>query len=376
MHKTEKEKGESGKLETAALAESVHLTAYRNYRSLSLRLAPGFNVLSGLNAQGKTNFLEALAFVSTTRLLRGRRDSEAILEGEDQSKVELELGRTRIGMQLERGGRKKAFLNGMSLPRAADLIGRFPCCCVTSFDLAMVRGEPSDRRLFLDLELSALYPAYLRHLTEYKRALEHRNALIRHSGGWVTPEAFEPWEAPLAEHGSALRSMRLTYLQALLPTAQVVHREMGQGETLDLVYAPGDESTDSESLAQALFASRQHDLHRGGTSVGPHRDDVLLKIDGREAKHFGSQGQQRTAVIAVKLGCLDVAREILGMTPILLLDDILSDLDAERRALLVEAVLARAGQAVLTCTEASAAGPRILSQAALFEVHQGEIRGV
>jgi DNA replication and repair protein RecF len=356
--------------------EEVRLSAFRNYRDQTLALGSGFNVLAGPNAQGKTNFLEALHLLSTTRLLRGQRDGDAVMEGEGRAQVEADLliSRTTLGIVLERGVRKRAFVNGASLPRAADLIGRMPCVCVSAADMEIARGEPSVRRLFLDLELSALYPAYLRHLSLYKRALEQRNALLRDAEGEPDVPAIEPWETQLAEHGSALRQTRVKALGALAAPAEQVHREIGGGERLAVSYVPKDEGMAPEDLLDALARSRALDAMRGGTSVGPHRDDLALEIQGRDARGFGSQGQQRTAVIALKLGCLARAREVLGAPPILLLDDILSDLDERRRESLVEVVLQTAGQAVLTCTEAAAAGERILAAARVFEVRQGAIK--
>jgi DNA replication and repair protein RecF len=360
---------------TLGVAE-LSLEGFRNYDHLSLGLSPGFNVLTGRNAQGKTNFLEALYLLATTRLLRGQRDAEAIKEGRTRAIVAAEMiqSRTRVAITLERGIRKRASLNGLNLPRAADLIGRLPCVSIGAEDMAIVRGEPTDRRLFLDLELSSLYPGYLRHLTMYKRALEQRNALLREARETPLPAAlYEPWEAQLAEHGASLRLYRRRFLDRLSPMTAQTHARMGSGERLRLAYAAKDDANDPESLADALAASRGIDAARGGTSAGPHRDDLSLEIDGREARLYGSQGQQRTSVISIKVATLEVARQELGLPPLLLLDDILSDLDERRRALLVEVVLENAGQAVLTCTEAEAAGARILEQARVFEVVAGTV---
>lgn len=357
--------------------DRLELDGFRNYESLSLTLSPGFNVLAGQNAQGKTNFLEALYLLSTTRLLRGQRDAEAVRDGSSRALVACELldVGTRLAVTLERGIRKRASLNGLNLPRASDLIGRLPCVCVSATDMAIVRGEPTDRRLFLDLELSGLYPAYLRHFTLYKRALEQRNALLRDSREWIQPAAmFEPWEDQLAQHGAALRATRRQFVQRLGETTSVVHSRMGSGECLTLGYVVKDPAESADEMREALARSRQLDVARGGTSVGPHRDDLQLDVDGREARLYGSQGQQRTSVISLKLATLEVARDELGTPPLLLLDDILSDLDERRRALLVEIVLERAGQAVLTCTEASAAGERILSEARVYHVEAGTVR--
>ncbi|MFI5384535.1 MAG: DNA replication/repair protein RecF [Fimbriimonadales bacterium] len=353
------------------------LQNFRNYTELTVELDSGFNVIAGPNAQGKTNFLESLYLLSTTRLLRGQRDAEAVMEGQTHATVAADLigGRTQIGVALEAGVRKRATLNGLSLPRASDLIGRLPCVCVSSLDLAIVRDEPSERRLFLDLELSALYPAYLRHLAAYKRALEQRNALVRESRDFMQPSVlFEPWENQIAESGSAIRQARTSYVRDLSPVAAERHELVADGEKLGIEYQRKDEAWSADELRAGLERSRSTDVGRGGTSVGPHRDDLLIQIDRREARLYGSQGQQRTSVIALKLATLDLGRQKLGVSPLLLLDDMLSDLDERRRAILVELVLQQAGQTVLTCTEASAAGQDILDRARIYEVRAGQMQ--
>lgn len=354
----------------------VWLEAFRNYANQTTELAAWFNILTGRNAQGKTNFLEALYLVSTGRLLRGQRDSEAILSGCRRAQVTVELldSETRLGVVLEAGVRKRAAVNGLFMPRASDLIGRLPCVCITAEDMDLVKGDPAGRRLFLDLELCSLSPAYLRHLTLYKRALEQRNALLRDSRDWMQPkEIFEPWEEQMAMHGAAIRTAREEFVGRLSAPASEVHARMGEGERVELAVEHKDAALDQDALLRGLFESRSQDVQRGGTSVGPHRDDLRIDVSGREARLYGSQGQQRTAVISIKLACLQVSREAFGVPPLLLLDDILSDLDESRRRLLAEVVLETAGQAVLTCTEASAAGSRILERAKLFSVDNGQV---
>jgi DNA replication and repair protein RecF len=358
---------------------SVFLEGFRNYSELFLEISPGFNIISGPNAQGKTNLLEALYLLSTTRLLRGQRDAEAIQKGRTKSSISLQTleNDSKLGMVLEMGIRKRAFLNGLGLPRAADIIGRLPTVCISSADMEIVRGEPSDRRLFLDLELSGLFPSYLRHLSVFKRALEQRNALLRESRDRFVSEAlYEPWEAQIAHHGSALRSARAEYIDRLSPIAHGLHRLMADGEELSITYVVKDDAIEEEQMAQGLASSRSHDIARGGTSVGPHRDDLNIEVDGKEARLYGSQGQQRTAVISLKMSTLVHGKSELGFAPLLLLDDILSDLDENRRERLVDMVLGNAGQAVLTCTEATAAGQKILDLAKVFTVHSGRIEQV
>jgi DNA replication and repair protein RecF len=370
-----KEEGESASSVRHG-ARRVVLERFRNYSHLDIDLAPGFNVISGPNAQGKTNFLESLYLLATTRLLRGQRDSEAILEGEETAKVSCELlsANTQLSITLEKGIRKRAAINGLNLPRASDLIGRMPAVSVSTTDLAIVRGEPTDRRLFLDLELSGLHVSYLRHLTLYKRALEQRNALLRDSRESTQPaNAFEPWEVQLAHHGTAIRHARDVFIWGLAPLARIAHSEMSSGEELQVAYVRRDEADEEDSTVSALAATRHSDIVRGGTSIGPHRDDLLIEVGGRDARLFGSQGQQRTSVISLKLAAMEHAKQQLGGPPLLLLDDIFSDLDARRRELLVERVGALSGQAVLTCTEAEMAGKALLNEASVFRVLQGGI---
>lgn len=368
--------GEMRRPDRRAGLERITLTDFRNYDRLELDLSPEFNVVAGPNAQGKTNLLEAIYLAATGRILRGSKDIEAIRDGADAFRVEtklLETG-TEIAVRLERGSRKRASLNGADLPRASDILGRMPCVCVSSADLPLVHGEPSERRMFLDLELSQLFPGYLRHLSLYKRALEQRNALLKQAQNSHQPdEVFAVWEQHLSEHGAELRRHRSEYLARLEPHAASAHAFLGRQEALQLVYRPKDDATDPESFTGALQGNRGYEIARGSTTVGPHRDDFDILIDGREGRLFGSQGQQRTAVIALKLGTLQYTASELGFVPILLLDDVLSDLDAGRRASLVEWVVAHAGQTVLTCTEAESAGESILSRARIFDVSEGKV---
>ena len=355
----------------------IDLHGFRNYGHQTVELGPGFNLVAGPNAQGKTNLLEALYLLSTTRLLRGRRDHEAILDTADSMSVEATLSEseTELKITLARGGRKRAFLNGMSLPRAADLLGRLPSVTISTADLELVRGDPTDRRLYLDLELSGLYSAYLRAFTVYRRALEQRNALLRHAReGEVSAIQFEPWEAELATAGAEIRATRRRHLVSLESAARMAHARIGDGETLALDIEEADPARSEDEFLSALAESRSTDVMRGGTSVGPHRDDMAIFVDGRDARHFASQGQQRTAVIAIKLAGLPLGAEIFGKPPLLLLDDMLSDLDADRRRRLTEAVVDEAGQALLTCTEAEAAGAGILASARVLHVSGGQVR--
>jgi DNA replication and repair protein RecF len=367
------------KTEMRTLLDAIFLEHFRNYSEAAVRWDEGVNVLQGPNGQGKTNLLEAIYLLGTARVLRGSRDSECIQEGHDRARVRGAGSNPPVEVEilLERGARKRAWLNGQALSRASDLLGHLACVCVSSADMALVVGEPAGRRMFLDLHLSQLYPAYLRHLAVYKRALEHRNALIRRASELMpTDREFAPWEDALAEHGTRLRAQRLAFVESLSLPAGEIHAEIARGEELSVRLEASDRSETAQELRERLEASRQADLQRGGTSVGPHRDDLVLIVGHRDARHFASQGQQRTAALALKLGVLRLSSQVLDRAPMLLLDDVFSDLDATRREQLVSLVLTLGCQVFLTCTEPEYAGQRLLKEACRFVVSDGTIRQV
>ncbi|MBI5707128.1 MAG: DNA replication/repair protein RecF [Armatimonadetes bacterium] len=377
MHELDLENSGGDKPADSALCGVAQLSLrhFRNYLSESVSLSQGFNVVSGPNAQGKTNLLEALYLLGTARLLRGVRDREAIAIGETSASVKGSLASqpTEIEIRIEESVRKSAYLNGLKLPRASDVLGRLPCVSVSSFDLALAQGEPSGRRLFLDLELSQTYPSYLRALSLYKKALEHRNALLKAARETMVDSAqFETWETHMAQGGAEIRRMRGEFLEELDPLGRAIHGTLGGGEALGLRFAPKDAHDTAEGLFRAFVQGRVEDIMRGTTTMGPHRDDLQIEVDDRDARLFGSQGQQRTAVISLKLATLLLARQ-QGRVPLLLLDDMLSDLDERRRQNLTQWVLDHAGQAVLTCTEPESAGASLLARSKVFRVTSGRI---
>lgn len=357
--------------------EHLRLHDFRNYEHCSIETSPGVNLVLGKNAQGKTSLIEGVSLLSTGRLLRASRDALAIRHECENAIVEGKLGDsgTAIAIALRRGVKKRVELNGMSLPRASDLIGRLPTVSFSAADLCISNGEPSDRRQFLDWELAQLYPSYLKNLTIYKRAVEQRNALLRLAQTeFVANEVFESWEERIAASGAALRQARRNWIDVLDRDARAAHAKLGSGEELRLVYEQRDEGSDQAAMSQLLVSGRSVDIARGATGTGPHRDDLLVLVNGQEARYFGSQGQQRTAVIAIKLATLDSAEEILGGPPVLLLDDVFSDLDQNRRNMLMELTLDRGGQVFLTCTDVDQVGAELADRSKIFRVDSGQVQ--
>ena len=229
---------------------TLSLRSFRNYGYLVHEFNPGLNLIHGANGQGKTNLLEALYLLSTGRLLKGQRDSEAIFDGAEHAEVEAEVTpNTKLSIVLQAGTRKRIAVNDSSLPRAADLLGRLPCVCVSSADLPIVAGDPSDRRLFIDLELSALYPKYLQAFTHYKRALDQRNALLKDAQmSTVASASFEPWEDAMATAGASMRQIRLGYVADLDTVAAETQSFLGNGESLSVRYALRDPSVETDAF--------------------------------------------------------------------------------------------------------------------------------
>jgi DNA replication and repair protein RecF len=345
---------------------------YRNHEETDLELAEGLNLVCGRNAQGKTNLLEAVSLVSTGRILRGTRDVQAIRQGALEGIVQGETydTGTTIRVTLRPNVKKRIEVNSLGLTRASDVMGRIPTVSFSSEDMSIVTGEPSDRRDFMDRELAQVSPAYLKDLATYKRALLQRNSLLKLAQTQVVAkESFEVWEEQLALSGVNIQERRKSWIEAINKCAKEFHAKLGSDEVLDLQYDTKEPGSD---LVLRLAGDRGQDIIRGTTSVGPHRDELVIRVEGQEARHYGSQGQQRTAVIALKLAVMDTVTDDLGVRPVLLLDDVFSDLDETRRSRLMEMTL-EGGQVLLTCTEPIQAGRELVAQAQIFWVESGKV---
>ena len=358
------------------LLDKLKLLNFRCFHHLELNVPEGLSLFTGQNASGKTTLLEAISYISTGKLLRSHRDRDAVRSDETHCEVSgiLSPSQTEISIQIPEVGKKVASINKMSLPKASDLLGRLPTTSITAFDLPLSQGDPASRRMFLDLEIGALQPSYVHKLAIYKRALEQRNSLLKMAMQTVIDQdQFEAWEFAMAESGSYVRQQRQVYFAKLAPLASSTYQEIAKKEILSLFLKEEEGGLDTESLQQAFALSRSHDMRRGSTSLGPHRDDFGMEIDGKDVKNYGSQGQQRSVAIALKAGSFQVSRETSGTPPLLLLDDMLSDLDEYRRTALAALVINQSRQALLTCTEASSVSNHIVSRASVLKVSNGEV---
>ncbi|HEY8345797.1 MAG TPA: DNA replication/repair protein RecF [Symbiobacteriaceae bacterium] len=340
---------------------ALQLQDFRNYTALSVQFSPGLNVLYGDNAQGKTNLLEAVAFLATGRSHRTSRDQELIREGAQsllaRAWVVRRTGELQVEVTLGLHIRKRVKINGVAESRIARLVGNLAVVFFSPDDLQLIKGGPALRRRFLDVELSQISQAYLHYLMAYNRTLAQRNILLKQEA--PDPALLAVYDEQLASAGAQLVVRRAQAVQRLTELASRYHGMLSEGkESLSLTYQseglnPGGGLTWEEvagRLHGLLQQRRKEELRRQVTLVGPHRDDVAFTINRRDARLYASQGQQRTAVLALKLAELEYMKEEIGEYPVLLLDDVASELDPHRRHYLLSAVDAGV-QTLLSCTD-------------------------
>ena len=313
-------------------------------------------VLTGENAAGKTNVLESVFLCALGRSHRTARDSELIAAGEAGGYVGMTLdtrgGPRQIELKLAQAERKKLVVDGRTLSRSGELLGVLNVVMFAPEDLEIVKGGPGERRRFLDMVISQLRPSYYYALQKYNAALRQRNALLKDPAGQY-PGALAPWDAQLASLGATIMLARAEHAERLAEIAATMHETLSDGsERLTAAYQPslsGEEPVHLvDALQQALSDSVERDLRYGSTTIGPHRDDIGLLLNDTDVRVFGSQGQQRTVVLSLKLAQLEILREERGEAPVLLLDDVFSELDRRRQQMLVIAV--QGCQTFLTCT--------------------------
>ena len=310
----------------------------------------GLTVVVGENGHGKTNLLEALAWLATLSSFRGAPNDALVRQGAERAYVRAEINRDGrvVLLEAELGpkGSPRVLVNGNALKRSNDLLGALRVSVFSPDDLALIKAGPSHRRQLLDDALVALAPHHADTISAVERVLKQRGALLRQAGGKATPEVvstLDVWDSKLAEHGTALVRARRDLVTRLEPLVAKAYAAVAAGAaSISLRYVPSWEG----ELHAALGEARQHDLRRGVTTLGPHRDELELHIGTLPARTHASQGEQRSLALALRLAVHDAVTEATGSAPILLLDDVFSELDPHRSAALVSAL--PAGQAVLT----------------------------
>lgn len=338
---------------------SLSLENFRNYKECNLTFSDGINVFCGKNGAGKTNILESVYLMSLFTSPRTTKDKEMIKFDCNFARIrmtiEKKFRRHTLAMQIEQNGKKKVLVDGIPVRRAAELIGILGVVFFSPDEMKLVKDTPAERRRFLDVGLSQQQKTYFIALSRYNKVLKQKNNLLKEAfKNSSSDDILSVWDEQLAEYGAVIVAKRREYVNELNTLASAAHNNISGGkEKLRLSYETPLSAESAEELKTELYEklrkSRDKDKQLGFCTVGPHRDDIMIEINGLDGRKFASQGQQRTIALAMKLGEVGLYEKESGEPPVLLLDDVLSELDEERRNTLVE--LTRGAQTLITCTE-------------------------
>lgn len=354
--------------------ESLDLKNFRNYENLNIELVQGVNILTGDNAQGKTNILEAVFFCAYGRSHRTTRDKEMQRFRSPFTVVSVKVRRTgndkQIVLRFNPEGKKFIEINGRKITRIPDLLGNLYVIMFSPEDLKVVKESPGVRRKFLDMEISALDKIYYHDLVSYNKVILERNNLLKMRS--VDRTVLDVYDAEAAKFAVRIIERRTAYINKLNELAGPIHREITGGkEAIDYVYRSTVPLTGDleRTLREKFMEHRRQDLERATTSVGPHRDDFTILINGADARTFGSQGQQRTAILTLKFASLGIIRELTGEYPVLLLDDVLSELDLSRQNFILSSI--EGIQTIITMTGYENIEKRLIEGARVFKIREG-----
>lgn len=361
---------------------SFSFSGFRNLVPACLSPHPSMNLLFGQNAQGKTNLLEAMWLFTGGHSFRGVKDADLIQFGLDSASLDLQFfaqGREQSASLSIQNGRRQVSINGIPQRSAVSLVGTFCAVLFSPEHLAFVKGGPAQRRSFLDTALCQSRPAYAKNFALYQRTLQQRNSLLkdipRHP---ELLDTLEVWDRKLSAYGAYLVRQREEYLGLIAQPVREMYLGISQGkESLSVAYLSSirhdpDAPCSESGFYDALLQNRPGDLSAGYTAAGPHRDDLDLRVDGVSARLFGSQGQQRSIVLAVKLAEAQILERLLGEPPVIFLDDVLSELDAGRQDFLLNHLKNR--QVFLTCCDPYSV--HTLHHGSSFHVEKGSISQV
>ena len=355
----------------------VSLQNFRNLAQLKIEPSEGINVIYGSNAQGKTNFLESLYFCAMRRSLRGTSDQQLIRFEEEESHIRMLVQRKqrydRIDVHLKKDEKKGIAVNGLPVRKLGDLFGTLYAVIFSPEDLSLVKDGPGERRRFLDMELCQLSKVYYYDLQQYYRILKQRNNLLKEiQKKPALQDTLFVWDDQMAEYGERIIAARKRFLFRLDEiAAEKLSQLTGGKDHLQTIYKPNCEAG---TLAEKLQKNIDRDIYFGSTQSGPHKDDILFSIDGREVKVYGSQGQQRTIALSLKLAEIRIARQMLDEPPVLLLDDVLSELDLDRQKFLVSEI--DDVQLFITSAELNEEVIKDLRGGTLFRIEEGTVTRV
>ncbi len=352
------------------------LTNYRNYENLDIDFGKNVNVFMGDNAQGKTNILESIYYCSFAKSHRTSKDKELINWKSDNAYISVSIGKKRLDKRIDvnilKDGKKAIRINSNKISKIGELFGNFNVVMFSPEDLKIIKESPGIRRKFIDMEICQLNNKYYYELVQYNKVLNERNTVLKNRR--LTEDMLEIYDEQLAEYGRYIIIQRNEYLQKLNSFGYEIHKDITMGkEEISFKYQSSIKDLDNlkDEFLNLLRRNRRRDIERGITTIGPHRDDFAVFINNIDTKSYGSQGQQRTAVLTMKFASLRIIKELTDEYPILLLDDVLSELDYNRKRYILNSV----GdiQTIITCTGHDDIKKYISSNAKMFEVINGKV---
>ncbi|MDY7230205.1 DNA replication/repair protein RecF [Hyalangium rubrum] len=364
---------------------ALHVQDFRNLHQVSLAPSPHATIAVGQNGQGKTNLLEALYFLATLKPLRAGRLSELVRWSAQNARVTgrflLKGAEREISVEVG-GGVRQAFVDGKKAASLEEYFGGVAVVAFTPDDLEVIKGGPEARRTFMDRAVFNRFPAFLKESRDYTRALKNRNRLLR-EGPAADPAYLDAYDETLARAGARIYVRRRALMAELSPRAQATFASIGRTPDpatygyhpahLGQDFAEADDAKLADALLEALAGRRRRDLERGFTSVGPHVDDVAVTLGGRSARAYASQGQQRALVLGWKIAEIENLHASLGFLPLLMLDDVSSELDPERNAYLMSYLAGSGAQVFLTTTDASLVRGAAAADTLWMDVHGGQV---
>lgn len=358
--------------------KSLQTLNFRNYKGLTINLCPNVNVFMGDNAQGKTNILEAMYYCGFAKSHRTNRDRELISWDSEQAFIRLDVHKNRldkvIDIKILKDGKRAISVNSIKVNKIGELIGTFNVVMFSPEDLKIVKESPGVRRKFMDMELSQLNSRYYHNLVQYNKILNQRNTVLKNRK--LDESMLDVYDIQLAQYGEYIIKARLKYLESLNEHSKEIHRDITSGNEeikFNYISTVKDLNNIQQSLLKSLEQNRKKDIEKKVTSVGPHRDDFSILLNDVDAKAFGSQGQQRTSVLTIKFASLRIIKEITGEYPVLLLDDVLSELDFNRKRYVLTSI--RNIQTIITCTGIEDLTSYLDEYSKVFRVRNGVIQG-
>ena len=333
------------------IIKSIELENFRNYKNLNLEFDNGVNILYGDNAQGKTNILEAIYVSATTKSHKGSKDKEIINFESEEAHIKTYLDKEglerRVDMHLRKSKSKGIAIDTVRLKKAAELLGLLNVVFFSPEDLSIIKDAPAQRRRFVDMELCQLDQSYLYDLNQYNKIIAQRNKLLKDiSFNPELKDMLNIWDMQIISYGTKIIERRSLFVEQLNEIIKDIHKRLsGDKEDIVIEYSPYVDKDDFEKM---LKSSREKDIKLKSTSVGPHKDDFIFIVNGIDVRTYGSQGQQRTAALSLKLSEIELVKKIANDKPVLLLDDVLSELDSNRQNQLLNNI----GdiQTIITCT--------------------------